>query len=248
MTPLYVIRPEPGCAATVAAARGAGLAAHGFALFAVEPVDWAVPEGAFDLLLAGSANVFRHGGAGLAALRGLPVWAVGQATAAAARAAGFAVERTGRGGLQAVLEQVPADRRVLRLAGAERVELAPPGGVTMAERVVYASRALPLPAELAARLAQGGVVAVHSAEAMRHFAGECLRLGLARGRIALATIGPRVSAAAGEGWWAVATANSPDDAALLASARDLCQDAAAGSRHVSDGAIGGATGEGHEDA
>ena len=44
--------------------------------------------------------------------------------------------------------------------------------------------------------------------------------------IALVTIGPRVTAAAGSGWASVTTAPVPDDAALLAQAHALCQDAA----------------------
>ena len=94
MKPVIVIRPEPGCSATVAAARAAGLEAHGFPLQEVAPVAWESPDsGSFDVILAGSANVFRHGGAALRKFLSLPVHAVGQATAEAARAAGFTVER-----------------------------------------------------------------------------------------------------------------------------------------------------------
>jgi uroporphyrinogen-III synthase len=221
--PLIVIRPEPGCAATVAAARAIGIDAHAAALFAVEPLPWTAPDpAAFDLLLAGSANVFRHGGPALAGLTALPVHAVGEATAAAARETGFTVAATGTGGLQPVLCALPAGTRVLRLAGAERIVLSPPPGVTMAERTVYAARALPLPEALARMLAQPVVVALHSAEAARQLAQEIDRCGLARERVALVTIGPRVSAAAGDGWRAVATAQSPSEPALLAKARDLC--------------------------
>ena len=48
-----------------------------------------------------SANAIRHGGAGLERLRSLPVHAVGEATAAAAREAGFAVAGIGEGGCRA---------------------------------------------------------------------------------------------------------------------------------------------------
>ena len=87
MVPLIVIRPEPGCSATVAAGRAAGLDVHGHPLIAIRPRSWQTPDPAqFDALLAGSANVFRHGGPGLAGLKRLPVYAVGETTAAAARA------------------------------------------------------------------------------------------------------------------------------------------------------------------
>jgi uroporphyrinogen-III synthase len=67
------------------------------------------------------------------------------------------------------------------------------------------------------------LVLLHSAATARHFASECDRLGLARGTIALAALGPRIAAAAGEGWRAVHTAPRPDEAALLEMARELCK-------------------------
>ena len=92
----------------------------------------------------------------------------------------------------------------------------------MTELTVYAARALPLSAGLERLLAAPAVVALHSAEAARHFAAELDRLGLARARLALAVIAPRVAAAVGDGWRVVATAAAPSEAALLAKARDLC--------------------------
>ncbi|MBC2670681.1 uroporphyrinogen-III synthase [Novosphingobium piscinae] len=223
MAPLIVIRPEPGTAATVAAAAALGLEAIGCPLFEVVPRAWALPVAdAHDALLVGSANVFRMAGADLAALRHLPVHAVGATTATAARAAGFAVAATGTGGLQAVLDGIAPETRLLRLAGAERVSLVPPPGVTVSDRVVYASEARALPPALVARLAAPAVIALHSAEAARHFAAECTRCGLARAHLGLVTIGPRASEAAGTGWAAVVAADMPAEAPLLAKARDLC--------------------------
>lgn len=226
MIPLCVIRPEPGCAASVAAARARGIDAFGFPLFAVAPQAWeAPPEQQFDGLLAGSANVFRHGGPALAAYRHLPVHAVGSTTADAARAAGFPVATVGQGGLQRVLDGIPAGTRLLRLAGAERITLIPPPGVRLSERTIYASEPSSLPAALAALLAKPAVIALHSAEAARHFAGECDRHGLARGVLSLACIGPRVAEAAGGGWAAVGIAADPSETGLLAKATELCQTA-----------------------
>ncbi|MES2493129.1 MAG: uroporphyrinogen-III synthase [Pseudomonadota bacterium] len=225
MIPLIVIRPEPGASATVRAARALGLEAHGFPLFKVEPRVWDAPAPRdFDALLVGSANALRHAGPALAAFRALPVHAVGDATAGAARGAGFRVTTTGSGGLQAVLCEIPAGTRVLRLAGEERISLAPPAGVTLTERVVYGAVPQPAPHALAALLRRAATVALHSAEAARHFAAECDRAGLDRSVIALATIGPRVSEAAGGGWHRVATAAAPAESPLLAAARELCQD------------------------
>jgi len=222
--PLAVIRPEPGCAASVAAARVLGLEAHGFPLFEVVARHWeAADPSEFDGLLVGSANAFRLGGAGLAALRSLPVHAVGKTTADAAREAGFAVATVGDGGLQAVLDGLRGPAHLLRLAGEERIALVPPAGIAITERVVYASEARAMPLALAALLAEGAVVLLHSGEAARHFAAECERLGLRRGRICLAALAPRIAEAAGPGWAALAIAERAQDAALLALASDMCQ-------------------------
>jgi uroporphyrinogen-III synthase len=226
MLPLIVIRPEPGCTATVSAARVAGLDPHGFPLFAVVARSWQAPlPGEYDALLLGSANALRAAGPGLGAVRHLPAYCVGEATASAARDAGLTVAAVGRGGLQAALATLgPVHRRLLRLAGEERVPLTLPAGVTMTERVVYASRAQPMPAELAALLARPALVALHSGEAAHHFAAECVRLGLRRALHSLCVLAPRVASAAGQGWREVAVAGEPSDAALLALARQMCQE------------------------
>ena len=226
MVPLIVIRPEPGCSATVSAAREAGLDPHGYPLFAITPRAWTLPPpDAHDALLLGSANALRHAGPGLAALCHLPAYVVGEATAAAARDAGLVVAGQGQGGLQAVLGQLdPAHRRLLRLAGEERIALTLPPGVTMTERVVYASQTQPMPPALVSLLAQPALIALHSAEAAHHFAAECVRHGLRRARLRLCALGPRIAAAAGDGWGEVAVAAEPSDGALLALARQMCQD------------------------
>lgn len=224
MIPIAVIRPQPGCAATVAALGEAGLEAHGFPLFAVEPVAWQPPPPAdFDALLLGSANALRHVAAALAAYAGKPAYAVGETTAAAARAAGLELVATGAGGLQDLLARLdPGHCRLLRLCGEERVALDLPPGVAVAERVVYASRALAMPPALLELLRAPALVLLHSAEAARHFAGECARNAIDRGHLSLATIGPRVSLAAGSGWARVEAAESPSETALLALAARMC--------------------------
>ena len=226
MVPLIVIRPRPGNDASVALAQQLGMAAHGFALFEMVPKSWeaAIPGG-HEALLAGSAQVFRLGGAGLAMLKGLPVLAVGAATADAARAAGFTVAQVGEGNMQALLDALdPAHRRLLRLSGEDRVPLTPPRGVTIDERVVYASVAAPLPDALIALLQQPAIIALHSAEAAHHLTAQCVTHGIRRARHRLAALSPRIAAAAGEGWGEVAVAAFAEDKALLALARQMCQD------------------------
>jgi uroporphyrinogen-III synthase len=223
---LLALRPQPGLAATLEKARAGGAVITGHALSEIRAVDWDCPDPArIDSLLIGSANAILHGGENLAHLRSKPVFAVGEATAAAARAAGFVVAMTGSGGLQGVLDAISAPCHLLRIAGEEHVLLTPPDGVTFAEVIAYRSVPLPLDAQAPLLEAGGALVLLHSAATARHFAAECDRLGLTRGAITLAALGPRITAAAGEGWAAAHTAATPDEGALLQLAFDLCAQA-----------------------
>lgn len=222
---IFAIRPEPGLSATVETARTMGIAVEGFPLAEVCPLAWQAPhESTFDALLLGSANAVRHGGAALSQWRGRPAHVVGEATAQAARAAGFAVASVGQGHLQPVLDGLAhgGPLRMLRLTGEAHVAVAPPANVSIDTRVVYRVIHQPIPPELAALLARGGIVLLHSGEAARHFASECNRLGIARGAISLAALAPRIGQAAGSGWQAVDCAAEPTDSALLALVRDIC--------------------------
>lgn len=223
--PLALLRPEPGWSASARAARTAGLEVTGHPLSVAEPVEWRSPEGAFDALLVGSAAVFRHGGPQLASLRALPVHAVGEGTAEAARALGFTVTRTGAGGLQALLDaSVEQPLRFLRLAGEERVALTPQPGQSITECAVYRMVPRPLDPEFAATLAERRpLVALHSAASAHHLAQEIHRLGIDRGPLDLLALGPRVAIAAGPGWAGVHLADAPNDTALLAKAAALCK-------------------------
>lgn len=225
MRPLALLRPEPGWSASAAASRSQGIEIVGHPLFEPEAVAWELPEGRFDALLVGSGAVFRHGGAALDGLADLPVHAVGEATAEAARAAGFAVGTVGEGGLQQVLDHEAGEHRTfLRLGGEERVPLAPHPGQSLVEVTVYRMRPRELAAEFVARLRGGrSIVALHSAAAARHFAAECDRHGIVRADHALLALGQRIAAAAGGGWAAIHIADRPEDAALLAKAAALCK-------------------------
>ncbi len=66
-------------------------------LFEVVPVAWDADPEQFDAVAMTSANAARHGGAGLARFTHLPLFAVGEATADAAREAGFNDVRVGSG-------------------------------------------------------------------------------------------------------------------------------------------------------
>jgi uroporphyrinogen-III synthase len=227
MRPLALIRPAPGWQASADRARDIGLESFGEPLFAVRAVPWDLPDvDAIDALLLASANALRHGGPQLAALAGLPAYAVGETTASAARAAGFDVVAVGDDDLQAMASAIaPGHRSLLRLSGRNRGGFAPPAGSEVAERVVYSSDPLPLSPRFAAALALPAVIALHSPRAARHFAAECDRLVVGRSRHALAALSPRVADAAGPGWQIICAAPTPTDTALLAMAAEMCKTA-----------------------
>ena len=158
-----VLRPEPGNSRTAAAVEAMGLDAIRLPLFTVFPVAWSPPEpDAYDAIVATSANAFRHGGTGLAALTALPVLAVGAATAAAARAAGFAVTATGERDAASLVAE--AHGRLLHLAGREHRPVA--GAAT---RIVYATGTTTVDAARLATLA-GQVALIHSPRAAARLA------------------------------------------------------------------------------
>ncbi|MEP3421823.1 MAG: uroporphyrinogen-III synthase [Erythrobacter sp.] len=219
---VLVVRPEPGLSNTVAAADAMGLNAIGYPLFEVVPRAWDCPSpDAIDALLIGSANAIRHGGDRLEQLKTKPVYAVGQTTAETAREHGFAVAGIGVGGLQNVVDQIPAQTRLLRIAGAQHVELNAPKDVFIRTIIAYESIPQELPEPLRPLHDLGLTVLLHSAAAAEQFVRESRRLALQRGRITLVVIGPRVAQAAGTGWRAVHVANTPNDRAMLEMALEL---------------------------
>lgn len=225
MKPLFLLRPEPGWSVSAETAQAMGLDVHGRPLFTIEPVAWEAPAAKdYDGLLVGSANVFRHGGKQLAGLTKLPVHAVGDTTADAARRAGFLVGRTGRGGLQNLLDDLGNRKlHLLRLAGEDRVTLRVPDQLEVDTQILY--RAVPeaLSEDDLAILRDGGVVVLHSGAAAERLKVEFDRHGLARDLVDLAVIGPRVAEMAGAGWRSVHIAEAPGDSELLALAQALCQ-------------------------
>lgn len=226
MKPVIIIRPQPGCDASLAEALSLGLDAHGFPLFEVRPLPWEAPNPEeVDALLLGSANAVRHGGAALAVLVGKPAYAVGEKTADAARTAGFEVIETGQGTMQGLLGLVrPSHTRLLRPAGQQRVEIIAPAGITIDEQTVYTSEGLEMPEALAGMLTRPAVVLLHSGEAARHFASCCETRGLDRSAIALAAISEPAGAMAGDGWAKLKIAEMPEDGALLALAQQMCKE------------------------
>jgi uroporphyrinogen-III synthase len=216
MRRLFVLRPEPGASASVCRARDLGLDAIAMPLFAVEAIAWGVPEASsFDALLLTSANAVRHGGEQLKELRGLPAYAVGDATAEAARDAGFDIAGRGDVGVERLLGSIDPELKLLHLCGADRIETE--ARQKIARVPVYRSVELPPPESLSAL--RGQVAAVHSPRAGQRLAS---LTGDFRATIGIAAISPAAADAAGDGWEHREHADKPTDDALLALAARLC--------------------------
>jgi len=216
-----VLRPEPGATATCNSARELGLEPVAVPLFAIEPVAWEAPEqSGFDGLLVTSANALRQGGPELKKVRGLPIYAVGEASAAEARAHGFSLSATGSGGVDDLLGSIDADLRLLHLCGEERREPSAPRQAITALPVYRASE-LPTPDVSAIG---GAVVAVHSPRAGARLAQLAASGGgIDASSVAIAAISREAArAAAGVVWEDVAIADEPSDGALLALAAAVC--------------------------
>lgn len=182
--PLVVTRPEPQAerfAAQVAARFPGRFDIRLAPLLEILPVEPdALPLDEVDGLVFTS----RHGVARFAALtsrRDLPAWCVGEATAQAARAEGFAA-RAAAGDADAlaglIAAEVPPGARLLQVRGrhvaAELARLLHRSGQQLAEAVVYDQRALPLPDEVRGLLrgARRGVVTLFSPRTARLLAGQ----------------------------------------------------------------------------
>lgn len=212
MRPLVVLRPEPGASATADKARALGLEVRCHPLFVAEPIGWELPDGSFDALLVTSGTAIRLAGK----LPRLPVHAVGEVSAAAARAAGLEVLTVGESGVEGLLERLPNRLKLLHLAGEERIE--PIGGrYAITSVTVYRMTSLPLPD---AALIEGAVLLIHSPAAGRRLA----EASVARERVRVAAISPAAAAACGGGWERCQAAAAPNDRALLSLAAKLCKE------------------------
>ena len=214
MRRLLVLRPEPGASATVERALERGLDAIATPLFEIEPIAWKVPDAAlFDGLLITSANAVRAAGDPLQQLRGLKVYAVGGATADAARDAGFDVAAKGDAGVQELLGSLDEELRLLHCCGEDRHQ---PNDVRQQITSVAVYRSKPIGApDLCAK---GAVILIHSRRAGQRLA----ELVSDRSSIAIVAISAAAATLAGDGWQSVAIADEPTDEALLALAARLC--------------------------
>jgi uroporphyrinogen-III synthase len=208
---VLIIRPEPGNAATAAAVRAMGHEPVCAPLFAVVPLAWDAPDPAeFSAIAMTSANAARHGGPALEHYRHLPVFAVGEATAAAARAAGFATIAMATGDAAALGQTLSG--RILHLAGEDFRPIPTRARVTV--RSIYAARPVDPPRPLDA-----DVALVHSARAGERLAS----LVADRKTLKIIAISAAAAKACGTGWSDVFVAITPHHDAMLECLARLCE-------------------------
>jgi uroporphyrinogen-III synthase len=215
---LLIIRPEPGASASAARAQEAGFEPILLPLFEVRPREWPIPESTdFDALLLTSGNAIRHAGENLDHFRQLPAYCVGQNTAIAARQAGLSIAQTGAGDAADIIALAASAgrKKLLWLTGEDHRKPDVPPGVTIETVIVYASEALPLPANAALLISAVDAIALHSPRAAMALAEAVDSVGLPRQKIVLATFSPAIAAAAGDGWQDIIVADHPRDSALL---------------------------------
>jgi uroporphyrinogen-III synthase len=216
---LLVTRPLPGGAVTVARLQALAHEVTLAPLMLAEAVAWTLPDVPPAAVMLTSAFAARLAGPTADAVRALPAFAVGEATARAALAAGFTNVRAGAGTVQALVDGVAAQgfAGIVHLAGEDRSAVAVPAGLAVTTRTVYRARLLPLMA-----LPPVDWALLYSPRSAAHFAAEVDRLGVARGSVAVAVISAAALAAAGDGWRDTAVAARPDEDALLAAIGISC--------------------------
>jgi len=223
MIPLVLLRPQPGNDASAMRAREMGLTVIQVPLFDVLPADGGpMPAGPFDALLLTSINGVRFGATIMTAFAGIPIYAVGEATAYAARLAGHENVITGGGDAQSTAAMIAADgrRSVLHVAG-EEVRPYDSLGVSVVRYTVYRTVERDIAAVRAAlsRLGQA-VIAVHSPRA-----GIQLTLLIPttrRMRLHVVAISENAARVCGKGWASLTVSERPDDTALLHCVETLC--------------------------
>lgn len=215
---LLVIRPQPGADATAERVRLAGHRAAVMSLFAVEPVAWDEPSpDQYDALLITSGNAVRAAGHGLKELSGLPVMAVGTASARAANSLDLKIANTGDSGVDDLLRTAGQGgfRRLLWLAGEDRTAVSVPDEISLDTRIVYRSAELSAPDCFADEVRSADAIMLHSPRAAGYFAQLCDAQAIDRGDLSLAVLSANIEKSAGSGWKTIVTAPEPNDASLL---------------------------------
>ena len=224
---MVVTRPLPGALRTAGRLRRLGHDPVLSPVLVVRATGAALPEGPFAAVLATSAQAFADDRFGPDLLR-TPLFAVGEATAAAAREAGFAqVEAEGGRAAdlaEAVVGRLPAGAKLLYLAGRARTptleRVLTERGFSLAVVETYAAEpAESLTPQAAAALRAGETTVLHySPRSAALFLDLAIRGGLADAvlRAAHLCLSDAVAAPLRERGAAARVAEKPDEDALLA--------------------------------
>jgi uroporphyrinogen-III synthase len=219
MRRLFVFRPGPAAHRTIEKAKAMGLEAVSTPLFELEAIDWALPDArSFDGIVLTSANAIHLAGEKLERLRALPVHAVGEASAVAARVAGFGVANVGNGGIDDLLALIGPEERLLHLCGEDRRK---PKEARQQIEVVPVFRAKSREGSGLGEELRGQVAVLHSPRAAQRLS-ELVDMD-ARATVRVAAISQATADAAGDGWAEVRAAEKPSDTVLLALAARLCK-------------------------
>jgi uroporphyrinogen-III synthase len=163
---LLLTRPEPDAARSAAALRARGYEVVLAPLLRIEPVAGEVGRGPWAGVLITSAHALIGTAARSQDLMWLPLIAVGEHSAAAARAVGFAEVISAHGAMDElaalVRQRFTPGQRLLYLAGADRAgdlaEALAASGLTVETRVVYRAAAVTeLPEPVRAELSAGRI-------------------------------------------------------------------------------------------
>lgn len=223
MIPLVLLRPQPGNDSTAARAREMGITVIQVPLFDVQPADGgALPTGSYDAMLLTSINGVRFGATVIAAFAGIPIYAVGEATAYAARIAGHEGVITGGGDAQSTAAMMAADGRhsILHISG-EEVRPFDSLGMSVQRYTVYRTVECDTAAVRAALNGLGQVVfAVHSPRAGIQLS--LLVPTTRRMRMHVVAISAAAARVCGKGWASLTVSERPDDTALLHCVETLC--------------------------
>nr|WP_255536316.1 uroporphyrinogen-III synthase [Pacificimonas pallii] len=219
-------RPERQSRRTAARLAGLGHSALASPLLKIVPARWPVPDERPGAIFLTSANAVAGGVPDI--LLDVPVYAMGRASADAARRAGLLhVESLQAAGAADLYEKAAARgvRSALHLCGRDLTDAAVPPGMTIRHVMTYAAEACPLSADAIDALRGGKVdlTLLYSSRTAARFASEVDRLAIRRGAQAVVLIGPALETVIGSGWKDVRIAAMPNEDALLAAAGLLCE-------------------------
>jgi uroporphyrinogen-III synthase len=226
MRPVLVTRTAPGAEKTAARVAQAGFEPVMASTASIRPLPMAWPEDAAVLALTSPNGAARAGA--LATDKTLPVFAVGDTTAEAARQAGFrnVVSASGDGAaLAALIADSGPPGPVLHIRGADQafdlVEALTAEGLEAISRVAYAAETVDhLPKPALDALQPGAVVLIHSAKGASRFVALVRQAGLQdelEGLRAVAISRDAAIPLRGHGFSRIDIAASPDEEALIAA-------------------------------